>query len=336
MSDLWVAGAVGEPLVPDANAGLGRGMDLTGFFYLAAVVVTWVSQSEVAQFVQTSSYNQPMTITWLNHSVGVLVFPIILACGGSFGKSYSALTKACSPQKLFLSALLLAIVYLAADWLWYVGLPYTSVAAGTTIFNTSSCWVYLLSLLMGNPHRRIQTVALALCSLGILAVCYQPGSNNVGALPESSSEQLYGNVIVMLAAMGYAVYDVFFEKALAHVQGLDAFITSSFVSFCSLLTAVLLWPAVVAEAPEFPSVATLKGLCINATLATCFNIFFALALVRTSPLLTAVACMLTVPVSLAVDSVAHGDRFGAVELTGSMLVAFGFFTLALDKPKSVS
>jgi len=333
-----------QALLGSAAGGEGR-LDLRGCAYLAGLVLTWVAQSEVCQLVQVEHYNKPMAITWFNHSVGVLVFPLTLLGGGSAAESMARLRKAMPGGLLPLNAVWLSCVFLLADWLWYVGLPHTSVATGTTIFNTSGCWVAVLQLLLGEPQCSARHVlAMAATMLGVFVVSRDPGSDKASLHPGSRGEQMVGNAFVMLAAMGYAVYEVFFDRALK-VDGLDVLTTNLFLSLVSAANLALLWPATLllgisaargplAEVPELPSGAAIRGLCVNAALATTFNLFLGLAVVRTSPLLTAVACALTIPTALVVDSVFHGDSFDETGLAGSALIVGGFLALATVKAGS--
>lgn len=330
------------PLTVEAMKTPKHRHDLVGYAYCAAMILSWVSQSEVAQHVQTQGYDKPMFLTWFNHAAGVLIIPAMWICGMQPRSAYQQLTEGMTRGQLFRRALTLSSVYLFADWVWYVGLPYTSVAMGTTVFNTSSCWVYALSLLLGQPHRWRQTVAL----LGSLAGVVVVSSPEAGDLTESVVQggQFIGNSFVLLAAMGYAIYEVFFDKALDGLPS-SVSVTNMFVAVCAVLNSLLLWPVVlmlalpfwpdlISETPELPSRAAFIGLCVNAMLATCFNVSLALAIINTSPLVASVSCILTIPTSLVVDSLVHGDTFGSLKMLGSLIIVASFVVLAYDKAKA--
>lgn len=56
---------------------------LVGYLSLLGVIFFWVAQSEVAQWAQ-KAYNKPFFISWFNHSVGILLVPVLyLLLGGS-------------------------------------------------------------------------------------------------------------------------------------------------------------------------------------------------------------------------------------------------------------
>lgn len=333
--------ALETPLVVAASKTPKHQHDLVGYAFCAAMILSWVFQSEVAQAVQTRGYNKPMALTWFNHAAGVLIIPVMWLCGMQPRVAYQQLTEGMTRKQLFQRALALSSVYLFADWFWYIGLPYTSVAMGTTVFNTSSCWVYALMLLLGQPHRWRQTVALLGSLAGVVVLSSpEPGDLTVAVV---QGGQLIGSGFVLLAAMGYAVYEIFFDKALDGLPS-SVNVTNVFVAVCAVLNSTLLWPLVlclalpfwpdlISETPELPSRDAFMGLCVNALLATCFNVTLALAIIRTSPLVASVSCILTIPTSLVVDSLVHGDSFGSLKLVGSLLIVASFALLAYDKTK---
>ena len=47
-----------------------------GFVFLGLVILTWVAQSEVAQFIQVGDYNKPFFLTWFNHGCLVVMVPL--------------------------------------------------------------------------------------------------------------------------------------------------------------------------------------------------------------------------------------------------------------------
>merc|ERR1712217_933674 len=104
---------------------------------------------------------------------------------------------------------------------------------------------------------------------------------------------------------------------------------------------VLLWPGVVllnqlpawcfaAEAFQLPQSEAARGVLASGVLAFCFNVFFCLALVLTSPLKVSVGCMLSVPASLLADALLHGDPIRSSALLGSGLVVMGFLMITMQ------
>lgn len=330
-----------------------------------AVVASWVSQSEVSQALQVGGYNKPMAITWFNHSIGASVIVLLLPVTGlaRIKRCLVVLMEGKTRLQLLRQLLVLSSAYLLADWVWYIGLPHTSVAVGTIIFNTSIVWVYGISILLGREPCRWQRVGALLVSLlGVAVVTFAPtlqpmstdavdGRHAPTSLEASNaSASAFGSGLVLAAAIGYALYEVLLDDAFGRACQADALAASAFTSMCGLLTVAILWPAILLvalpaqsegplasfglwETPEFPPPLAFYGLCLNAVLATMFNVSLTLAVTLCSPLLASVSCMLTIPTSLLVDTVWHGYHFGVCDIAGSALVVVGFGMLARDEAR---
>mmetsp|Transcript_8288 Transcript_8288/g.23016 ORF Transcript_8288/g.23016 Transcript_8288/m.23016 type:complete len:356 (-) Transcript_8288:164-1231(-) len=312
-----------------------------GYLSLLAVVLTWTAQSEVCQLVQVDGYNKPMGITWINHSASVVIIPmLILAQVDVRGSFHVLFGRELTKWRVWWQAFMLSVVFLAADWVWYLGLPCLSVAMGTVVFSSSPAWVYLISVCMGQKVQLRKIVALVVCLAGVAVIFVRKGHDNVSLdhEPVPMSVEIMGNVLVLGAAVGYAVYQVIFDKTMAQIGTDNIWTINVFVGVMGVFNVFLLWPVLflvsipalpteIREVPQIPSWATFAGLAINASLALAFNISFALATVRMGPFLTSVATVLTIPLTMVVDAVLHGDHFGCDACVGSLLVLSGFVGL---------
>eukprot|EP00927_Polykrikos_kofoidii_P072881 TRINITY_DN68953_c0_g1_i1.p1 TRINITY_DN68953_c0_g1~~TRINITY_DN68953_c0_g1_i1.p1 ORF type:complete len:372 (-),score=43.09 TRINITY_DN68953_c0_g1_i1:97-1161(-) len=327
-----------------------------GYLCCAAVVASWVGQSEVSQAVQVEGYNKPMAITWVNHSAGILLLVMLVPLVGPrrIRCCWDTVSEGRSRWQLFGNVFFLSTVYLVADWVWYIGLPFISVAVGTIIFNTCPVWVYALSVATGREPRRWQrTVALLVSLLGVVVVACAPEQSQKGdanaARNDGDSISFWGVGLVLAAAIGYAIYEVLLDRSFGHVCRSDTFAASVLTSVFGLLTVFVLWPAVaflgipaaqepfqrigIWEEAELPSAAASCGLVMNALLATTFNFTLVLAVTMSSAFMASFSCILTIPVSLVADTILHGCRFGAWEIVGSAFVFGGFAILAFDDRK---
>jgi hypothetical protein len=156
--------------------------------------------------------------------------------------------------------------------------------------------------------------------------------------PVPLSVEIMGNTFVLAASVGYAVYQLIFDKTMARIGTDNIWTINVFVAVMGVLNVVLIWPVLflvsipalptaIREVPQIPSWATLTALTINASLALAFNISFAVATVKMGPFLTSVATVLTIPMTMVVDAVLHGDHFGIDACVGSVLVLTGFVGL---------
>jgi len=230
--------------------------------------------------------------------------------------------------------IIVTIAYQVADWVWYVGLSSTSVAAGTIIYNSMSIFVFIFEWLLGRQHLSVsRALAILVALVGVVLVEYKPGDNNVTV--SGCMSQLSANVLVLIAAILYAAYQVCLESILPASSSSGS--TSAFVSLQGLISLFALWPGflLMAYAPgcfkeilEAPDNSAVTGLLVNGGLALAFNVFFCYAIVSTSALTTSVGCMLTVPASMLADYYLHGDAVAPYALCGSVLVFAGFFVIA--------
>lgn len=326
-----------EALLGESSVGAaGKGRLLLGYLCIFVVIVTWIAQSEVAQALETSSYNRPYIITLVNHSLGMLQV-LVLLCG-PWRESASLFLRA-HGARLLLQVLGVCVAYQAADWVWYIGLSGTSVAAGTIIFNSMSVFVFLFEWLLG--RRRFSTWkggAVVVSLLGVVIVERKPGENNASldATQAGCLSQFGANMLVLVAAVLYAAYQVAVDAIL---PSSDPGTTNAFVALSGLVTCVALWPGafLLAAVPkggclyeplDLPGTGAIAGLAATGLLAFAFNVFFCFAIVLTSPLVTAVGCMFTVPAGLLTDYFLHGDSIEPSAIIGSGLILVGFLAIA--------
>lgn len=327
---------LGEVLLdggPIATKPGGRSK-LFGYVCVFFLVATWVTQSEVAQAVETSGYYRPYIITYINHSLGLLMGLLVLP-----GATRISPLQFLRGGRLLWHVLAICIVYQVADWVWYIGLTGTSVADGTIIFNTMSVFVFLIELGLGRRRLSIwSAVAVATSLLGVVVVQKTPGRNNAAPAGGGCLSQLGGNLLVLTAAVLYAVYQIAVDDL---VPGSDMGLTNAFVAASGFVTMSMLWPgaAMLPLAPssgclyeplDLPPPEAAVGLALTGFLALAFNVVFCLCIVYTSPLETAVGCMLTVPTGLLTDCLLHGDPIQLSAVCGSSLVVAGFLVISVQ------
>eukprot|EP00750_Incisomonas_marina_P025309 INCI5374.3.p1 GENE.INCI5374.3~~INCI5374.3.p1 ORF type:complete len:449 (+),score=38.60 INCI5374.3:59-1405(+) len=204
-----------------------------GLLFLGLVIVTWVAQSELAQFIQVGSYNKPFFLTWCNHVFAVLMLPVALlgfhTCvkpkadrrqrtvdrgfpGARCNNAFLGITS----WPLFLARVFaVACVYQFADYAWYLGLPLVSVTTGTVLFNVSCVYTYLISLFCClERHLSIYKVGgIALTMGGVLMVSGSQTDNNAnnatsGSAGSAALLDTLGKVCILSGAFGYSVFEV--------------------------------------------------------------------------------------------------------------------------------
>lgn len=309
------------------SASLRRGYSL-----LALVIISWVGQSELAQYIQTVlRYNKPWAVTWLNHSAMALLAPALWLRQPGLLAHIEAGCGIRLPRFLSYTAAL-AVLYTAGDYAWYLALPLTTVADGTALFNCQSVFAYALSvMLLGEALVPLKVLAVVMSVGGV--VCISAGAPGEASEPSSLGvrARVLGDVLILGAALAYASYEVGLKRMLGDASGNVVNATTAAVGVNSLALGlpgfVLLdWARV--EPLDVPSAAIAAWLGLNAALALVFNVSFVLALAALSPVTVAVGCMLTIPLASLVDWVGHGSVFSAGDVLGAVLIISGFVLLA--------
>ena len=139
--------------------------------------------------------------------------------------------------------------------------------------------------------------------------------------------QASGVLLGLSAALIYAVYILVSSQ----VSGVGAFATAAWVLTAS---AVVMGALALATGPRFPSSATawlaLVGVALVGTVVAVTTFFAALALLGPSD--TAVVSTVEPVVSIAVAGMVLGERLGALQLAGGVVVLLAVGVLARTRP----
>ncbi|KAH8057581.1 GTPase [Aureococcus anophagefferens] len=146
-----------------------------GYTALALMLVTWVVQSEIVQSIEEKA-NRPFLITFLNHASMALLVPFLPS--GAFAALVA--TAGASKRRVAAVAAALSIVYTAGDYLWYVALPYTSVAEATVLFQAQSVFAVFLAAVLLRERPTVARVLGIAVSLGGVSLVACDGSSAAG------------------------------------------------------------------------------------------------------------------------------------------------------------
>jgi hypothetical protein len=206
---------------------------------------------------------------------------------------------------------ILGVISFFSGWIWYVSLPLTSVAANTTIYQSASVFVYLLSIpLLNEPVTTKNAVAVVVSLLGVGLIAFAPkGSEATGG----HKSTVMGYVFTFVTTILYSIWEVTF-KVLGPEEEDDALVEDSCLIFglCGVANILLVWPglfvvdAVGYETFQLPPHDTLTILIINGFMDAVFNVLLVLGIALTSPLFVTCGTMLAIPASILWDFIAHG------------------------------
>ena len=172
-----------------------RARRVRGYTALALMLVTWVVQSEIVQSIEEKA-NRPYLITFLNHASMALLVPFLPS--GAFAALVA--TAGASKRRVAAVAAALSIVYTAGDYLWYVALPYTSVAEATVLFQAQSVFAVVLAAVILRERPTVARVLGIAVSLGGVALVACDGSSAAGG------RRFLGDMLVVGGAASYAAY----------------------------------------------------------------------------------------------------------------------------------
>ncbi|KAJ7786279.1 hypothetical protein B0H16DRAFT_1708473 [Mycena metata] len=208
------------------------------FAIFACTLIAFVVETELTQFLQTKlKYRQPFFIFYLVHSSFAVMFPFHLLyltattkytttalCNGLAlaltnhlaPHHQSRSSPAQFPKFKFLGlvlALTIGITYPAL--LWFCAITLASSSDVTAIWNTNAFFAYLMTFKFKWEPRRLFAVSLA--TVGVLIVVYGGTTAadrhaKVSVEKRASPKPVVGDLLTLVASLGYALYQVLYKK----------------------------------------------------------------------------------------------------------------------------
>ena len=315
-----------------------------GYCSLFALIIVWVAQSEVVQYLQLANgttYNKPYLVTFVNHAFMALLLPVVLLWRCVRGKPG---WRAGIPGELSLSSSQLgcilfglSVVYFMGDYAWYMGLARASVTVGTAVFNSNCVFVYVFSVLLLKERLSLFKVLSVLVAVGGVVCLAMAKADNKADPSASASYSAAGPVLCVAAAVLYAVYETYFARAVGECE--DVELINILSGLLGVVTILTLWPGIIVvnyvpalqEPFEAPSGEDCVLMLINGLLALAFNALFMIAVALVSPLHVSIGCLATIPVSGITDSLLFHDDFfrSPLPAVGSVLVLLAFVILTV-------
>ncbi|KAJ6509514.1 hypothetical protein C8R47DRAFT_1098993 [Mycena vitilis] len=199
----------------------------------ACTLIAFVIETQLTQYLQTNlEYRQPFFIFYLVHSSFAIIFPCHLLYL-TLTTKYSAaalcnglnvaLINHLTPHQTSLSkfptfqflrlvlALTLGITY--PGLLWFCAISLASLSDVTAIWNTNAFFAYLMTFRFKWEPRKLFAVTLA--TIGVLIVVYggSPAPRGSHSIEKRGSVKPFvGNLLTLVASLGYALYQVMYKK----------------------------------------------------------------------------------------------------------------------------
>ncbi|KAJ6575092.1 hypothetical protein B0H19DRAFT_933751 [Mycena capillaripes] len=210
------------------------------FTIFACTLLAFVVETQLTQYLQTNlGYRQPFFIFYLVHSSFAIIFPCHLLyltlttkhsatalCNGL----KLALVNHLSPHQISRSApykfprfqflrLILALTFgiTYPALLWFCAITLASVSDVTAIWNTNAFFAYALTFKWASFAEPRKFFAVLLATIGVMIVVYGGSTATAGDGAHSIEKRstlnpLIGDLLTLVASLGYALYQVLYKK----------------------------------------------------------------------------------------------------------------------------
>lgn len=204
-------------------------------FVMVGIVGTWVSMAELIQGLQ-DGWSKPFFITYVIHSgyaLNLIFYGLIKryrhartkASVAAVAAAGGASSRNCKlPTAFAKAAFLLQLLAAGVAITWYISLPLTTVAGNNAVYQSSSAFVFLLSLVFLPAERSrlpLKVLATTLSLAGVMLVTFAPEEEGSGS-SSSGGGTVPGYLWVLLSTVSYAGYEVAYAKLVgshAKVEG---------------------------------------------------------------------------------------------------------------------
>ena len=190
---------------------------LNGLFIVIGITISWTGLTQFAKSTYSPTFNAPFFTTWFSTCFMIVVYPLFLLpliCKKTpFRLSTFFLQSAAilGPQGLCVQSIATYLfkyifaftcIWLVTNYLYFRGLVDLNPGTQTAVFSSSSCFVYVLSLvILRDCVYFIRFFAVLLSISGIVLMSYTEGFGSLSA---------HGVVFVACSALGSALYQVSF------------------------------------------------------------------------------------------------------------------------------
>ncbi|GMI37186.1 hypothetical protein TrRE_jg6181 [Triparma retinervis] len=283
---------------------------LTSIVIVSFYLLTWVGQSEYAQDI-TTDYNHPGFICYLNHSILVLMFPLVAIClklkgGKTFSEHLESWRGTYTWREVAWVYSIVAVEYAVCIWSWVLGLTMISVSSSNALYQLQCVFtVWFACLFLGEKMDRRKWLGCTVAFVGIVGVVLPPYFQDSD--DESSKFDSIMETMTTLGMIGIAnavaVVPLLF---VLHFSGQEKF-----------------------GMPESSDVGA--RLFVNACLSFIFDLSFALAIYLTNPVIVSISSALVIPLSFLADNLLHSMQINYFSIGATPMVLVGLFILNKDE-----
>ncbi|QDS77309.1 hypothetical protein FKW77_004616 [Venturia effusa] len=236
-----------------------------------------------------------------------------------------------------------SFLWFAANYFVSACLEFTTVSSATILTSTSSIWTLLIGTLWGVEHFTIKKFLGVLVSLaGIVLISSVDMSGetdkNRGSFPHKTMKEIaVGDAMAFISAVLYGLYAVVMKKRIGDESRVNMPV---FFGLVGLFNVLFMWPGFFIlhftgiEAFQLPPSGKVVTILLTNSTSSIFSDFaWAYAMLLTSPLIVTVGLSLTIPLSLIVQMVLHGQYASLIYWLGATLIVASFLFVNHEEVK---
>ncbi|GAB1743725.1 hypothetical protein NU219Hw_g647t1 [Hortaea werneckii] len=248
------------------------------------------------------------------------------------------------PETAWLS-LEFCFIWFIANYFIAACLEYTTVASSTILTSTAGVFTLIFGTMFGVEKftlRKLLGVLASLAGIVLISSMDLSGSNtddeHRGDFPEKSAREIaIGDALAFLSAIMYGLYAVFMKKRIDDESRVNM---PLFFGLVGLLNVLLLWPGFFIlhfagiETFEMPPSAWVTTIILCNSLASLVSdLFWAYAVLLTSPIVVTVGLSMSIPLSLIGQIVLNSQTASPIYWIGALVVVLSFIFVNHEEEK---
>lgn len=244
-------------------------------------------------------------------------------------------------------ALWFAIQWFGANWAVNAALGMTNVASATTISSAQGLFTLVIGFLVGIEDLTLSKAVATLATLVGVALVANADTHAAQNVIETSTRflptqamALLGDMTALASAFLYASYVIYLKRSVKEDSRLSM---PFFFGWVGIWSIILFAPVGIVlhltgiEPFVLPETLTAwMGMWVNMFITLTSDLFFMMAMLKSSPLAATVGISLTIPLAAFVEGIWGGKPQHWSQMIGDGLVVASFVTIGLAESSEVT
>eukprot|EP01029_Cantina_marsupialis_P015630 TRINITY_DN3432_c0_g2_i1.p1 TRINITY_DN3432_c0_g2~~TRINITY_DN3432_c0_g2_i1.p1 ORF type:complete len:432 (+),score=135.16 TRINITY_DN3432_c0_g2_i1:58-1296(+) len=310
---------------------------------IVSIILTWVLWTEVAVNVTTDQdYYRPFLTVWLSQVPIMLLLPIgyfmMRVVAKKEGRAFtlkSEIEKYGFTIKSFIFHMTwIGVFYFLPNFCWFDAIAEEgmTLSIGTVVFNSSAAFVFLFSMIfLGEKFNWMKGCSLVLSVVGVIIISL--------AKDEDGGDWISKWVMmIFFGAITYGLWEVVYVRWGCNRADLSVSMVTFITGMMGLVGCcfglLCFFPLHWTGFEEYPTPTweTVWSLVANGVAGALYNISFLVGLgTARTPVLVAMAILLTIPATSISDYFLHDVTMNGTQFIGAGFVSAGFIWLTLKE-----